>query len=214
MSAILSILTAAALIIYSLFRKRQPASEPEQVIIKRYVHPGHGWLRTNEDGDVIVGMDDFAQSVAGSIDCVMLPKLLRSVEQGGVAWTVMHGRRRIPMVSPVSGRVIEKNEMVLRDPSLINRSPYGDGWLFKVRPRKLPLQLHNLLTGRSAQQWQDAIRAQLSAFFAGTPALMYQDGGVMVEDLADRCSDDEWSRLQRQFFLVDDTPKSISEVKP
>jgi glycine cleavage system H protein len=158
-----------------------------------------------EDGDVIVGMDDFAQTLAGPIDRVELPRLLERVEQGGAAWTVMHGGRRIPMVSPVSGRVIEKNEMVLHDPSLINRSPYGDGWLLRVRPRRISVQLRNLLTGRSAQQWQDAVRAQLSAFFSGTPALMYQDGGVMITNLADRCSDDEWKRLLKQFLLVDES---------
>ena len=210
MSAILSLLTAAALILFGLFRKRHPAEKTEAVIVRRYVHPGHGWLRMTEDGDVIVGMDDFAQSIAGSIDQVKLPRLLHRVEQGGIAWTLLHGQRCIPMVSPVSGRVIEKNEMVIHDPSLINRSPYGDGWLFKVRPRRISVQLHNLLSGRSAQQWQDAVRAQLSAFFSGTPALMYQDGGVMMSNLADRCSDDEWRRLLKQFLLIDESTPHFS----
>jgi len=111
------------------------------------------------------------------------------------------------MVSPVTGRVIEKNEMVLNDPSLVNSSPYGDGWLIRVRPRRLPAQLHNMLTGKPAGQWQDAVRAQLSRFFSGTPALMYQDGGVLVTNLCERCSDDEWNRLLKEFFLVNEQTK-------
>ena len=88
-------------------------------------------------------MDDFAQSVIGSIEAVSAPPPVSSaVNQGGVAWEVVHGGRRLKMVSPVSGRVIEKNEMVLTNPPLVNTSPYGDGWLFRVRPDKLPPQLH------------------------------------------------------------------------
>jgi hypothetical protein len=111
------------------------------------------------------------------------------------------------MVCPVSGRVIEKNEMVLANPGLVNTSPYGDGWLIRVRPRRFSAELHNLITGRSASQWVDGARARLAGFFSGAPALMYQDGGVMLSDLADRCSDEEWERLLHEFFLADTTTK-------
>lgn len=184
--------------------RRRPVPETA-VLIRRYVHPGHAWVRETEDGDVLVGIDDFAQSVIGTVEGVELPRLLRRVEQGTVAWMIRHGERAVPMVSPVTGRVIEKNEMVLRNPGLVNTLPYADGWLIRVRPRKLPGQLHNLLTGRAAQQWIDGVRSRLGGFFSGTPALLYQDGGVMMNNLADRCSDPEWRRLVKEFFLTDET---------
>ena len=203
MSVMLALVAAAALIIIGMFRTRRIQPHVPPVLVQRYTHPGHGWVRMTEDGDVLVGMDDFAQSLIGSIDEVKLPGLLHGVSQGSVAWQVWHGHRPVPMVSPVTGRVIEKNEMVLRNPSLINTSPYGDGWLFKVRPKKLPSQLRNLLTGKAAQLWQDGVKARLIGFFSGTPALMYQDGGVLLKDLADRCSDEEWQQIVGEFFLTD-----------
>ena len=203
MSAILAIITAAILIVVGLLRPRHARKPVTQVLVRRYVHPGHGWIRMTEDGDVLVGMDEFAQSVVGSIDTVTLPRLLKRVEQGGAAWEVMHAGRKLRMVSPVSGRVVEKNEMVLLNPSLINTSPYGDGWLFKVRPTKLSPQLHNLLTGKSVAEWQESVRAALSRYFTATPALMYQDGGVMVSNLSERCSDEEWNGLTKEFFLTE-----------
>ncbi len=203
MSVILALVAVAALIIIGMFRTRKMQTHVSSVLVQRYTHPGHGWVRMTEDGDVLVGMDDFAQSLIGSIDEVKLPGLLRGVTQGAEAWQVWHGHRLVPMVSPVTGRVIEKNEMVLRNPSLINTSPYGDGWLFKVRPKNLTPQLHNLFTGKAAQLWLDGVRTRLSGFFSGTPALMYQDGGVLLNDLADRCSDEEWQDIAREFFLAD-----------
>jgi glycine cleavage system H protein len=202
---ILALATIIVLMVVGLIRRsRQRGAAPSPVIVKRYIHPGHTWVRETEDGNVLVGIDDFAQSLIGTIDGLELPRLLKSVEQGKVAWKVRHGSRAVPMVCPVSGRVIEKNEMVMARPTLVNTSPYGDGWLIRVRPRRLAAQLHNLITGRSAQQWLDSAWAQLARFFAGTPALMYQDGGVLLTDLADRCSDEEWGKLVSEFFLVDE----------
>ncbi|MBI4535002.1 MAG: glycine cleavage system protein H, partial [Ignavibacteriae bacterium] len=164
---------------------------------------GHTWTRLTENGDVLVGVDDFAQSLIGTIDEVKLPRLLRRVKQGGIGWQVWHGHRLVSLVSPVSGWVVQKNEMVLHNPSLVNVSPYGDGWLMRIKPRKLSSQLTNLLSGKAVQQWQEDAKAQLIWLFSGTPALMYQDGGMLLDNLADRCSDDEWKKVAKEFFLVE-----------
>jgi len=207
MSAILAFVTAAILILVGLFRRKRPAAHTDEVLVRRYTHPGHAWARVTEDGDVLVGVDDFAQSLIGSVDSVRLPRLLSRVKQGGIEMRLRHGKRELPIVSPVSGFVTEKNEMVSAHPGLVNSAPYGDGWLFRVRPVNLPLQVRNLMSGRTAQQWQDSVRVQLSKFFSGTPALMYQDGGMIVNDLADRCSDEEWKAITTDFFLADDKAK-------
>jgi glycine cleavage system H protein len=203
MSALLAVATAIVLIIWGVVRKQKTAETAKPVFVKRYIHPGHTWMSVTEDGDVLVGVDDFAQSLIGTIDAVELPGLLKRLEQGGVAWHIRHHKRVVPMVSPVSGRVIERNEMVLRDPMLINTSPYGDGWLLRVRPKRLRAQLNNLFAGKTAHQWIELAKLQLNRLFSGTPALMYQDGGVMLHNLADRCSDDEWKRVAKEFFLAD-----------
>jgi glycine cleavage system H protein len=205
MSAILALATVIVLMVVAMIRRsKDRVHTPAPVMLKRYIHPGHAWVRETEDGDALVGIDDFAQSLIGAVDGLELPRLLRSVKQGNVAWTVRHGSREVPMICPVSGRVMERNEMVMTDPALVNSSPYGDGWLIRVRPRRLQAELHNLLIGKSAHQWIDGARARLARFFAGTPVLMYQDGGVLMRNLAERCSEDEWSRLVHEFFLVDE----------
>jgi glycine cleavage system H protein len=203
MSAILAFVTALTLILIQGFRSKKLKDVREPVLVKRFVHPGHGWLRETEDGHVVVGMDNFAQIVLGAVHEVKLPRLLQHVEQGEVAWEVWHGNRRLRIVSPVSGWVVEKNAMVLQNPSLINSAPYGDGWLIKVKPYRLAHQLHNMLTGRAVQQWLDSLKDQLTRVFNTTPALLMQDGGVLLEDLSERCSDEEWRRIAKEFFLAE-----------
>lgn len=203
MSAILAIVTALVLIIIGTRRETKSARERTPALVNRYLHPAHTWLRVTEDGDVLVGVDGFTQSVIGTVDAVTLPRLLRKVHQGKVVVTLHHGSRSVDLVSPVTGRVIEKNESVVHHPSLVNASPYAEGWLFRVRPGTLQSQLQNLLSGRRMQQWQDLARTQLAQMFSASPALMYQDGGVPVENLAERCSDEEWHAVTQQFFLSD-----------
>lgn len=203
MSLILAVTVATIIVLIQMLRKDKPVKPPAAVLVKRYVHPGHAWMKVTQDGDVIVGIDEFSQSVIGRVDGVELPRLLRRVRQGEVGWRVKHGERVVPMRSPVSGRVVEKNEMVQNNPSLVNSSPYGDGWLFKVRPSKLSIQVSNLFTGHAATRWQDMQKSELARFFSGTPALMFQEGGVLLHDLADKCSETEWKEITRQFFQVE-----------
>ena len=205
MSVILAFITAMVLILFGTRLARKPKEEVDEVLVKRYVHSGHAWARITGEGYVVVGIDDFTQSVLGSVDAVKLPRLLKHVSQGSVGWTLQHGERRLPMVSPVSGWVVEKNETVLRNPSLLNSSPYGEGWLFKVKPYKISQQLHNLLTGKYAHQWQDMVRTQLNRFLTGAPALTYYDGGIMMSNLCDRCSEQEWDAIAKEFFLIDES---------
>lgn len=203
MSLILALVVATIIILARLMQTDRPKETPKPVLVKRYSHQGHAWMTLNQDGHVLVGIDDFGQSVIGSVDEVKFPKLLHRVRQGEVGWTVKHKGRTIPMRSPVTGWVVEVNEMVKNDPSLINSSPYGDGWLFKVRPTRLNPQLNNLFTGRAAMTWLDMERAELARFFSGTPALMFQEGGVLMKNLADKCSDEEWARIVHRFFHAD-----------
>jgi glycine cleavage system H protein len=205
MSIILAVTAALVLVLADLIATRKVQGKRTEALARKLFHPGHTWMRVTEDGDVLVGIDEFAQSLLGSINGIELPRLLRRVRQGSVAVTVRHGNRVAQFVSPVSGRVVEKNEMVVHNPSLVNTSPYGDGWLLRVHPKGLPAQMNNLMGGKSVHQWQELALSRLHQFFSGTPALLYQDGGVLSSDLADRCSDEEWARLTREFFLHDGT---------
>ena len=100
MSVILGIATACILIIWGLLRTKKQHTAP--VLVRRYIHPGHAWMRETEDGDVLVGIDDFAQAVVGTVREVELPRLLKHVKHGEAAWRVRHHHRLVPFVSPVT----------------------------------------------------------------------------------------------------------------
>jgi glycine cleavage system H protein len=92
----------------------------------------HEWIRV--DGtEATVGITDFAQGQLGDIVFVELPEAGRQVSKGGEAAVVESVKAASDVYAPVSGEVIEANQALSDDPSLVNTAPEGDGWFFKLR---------------------------------------------------------------------------------
>ncbi|MCS7082157.1 MAG: glycine cleavage system protein GcvH [Bacteroidetes bacterium] len=104
----------------------------------------HEWIRLESDGTAVVGITDFAQSELGDIVFVELQAVGTALEQNAVFGTVEAVKTVSELYLPVAGEILEHNEAVLRDPSLLNRDPYGAGWLVRIRPRDVA-QLELLL---------------------------------------------------------------------
>jgi glycine cleavage system H protein len=86
------------------------------------------------DGDVAtVGITDYAQSSLGDIVYVELPRIGSQLEQGGAIGVVESVKAVSDVFTPVGGEVIAVNSEIESDPALVNRDPFGSGWLFKVK---------------------------------------------------------------------------------
>jgi len=92
----------------------------------------HEWVKV--DGDVAtVGITDYAQNSLGDIVYVELPKVGAQVEQAGAVGVVESVKAVSDLFSPVGGEITEVNSELDNDPALVNREPYGGGWMFKIR---------------------------------------------------------------------------------
>lgn len=92
----------------------------------------HEWIKV--DGDTgIVGITDHAQNELTDIVYVDPPKVGSAVTAGQAAAVVESVKAASDIYSPVDGEVVAVNESLSANPSLVNTSPYDEGWLFKVR---------------------------------------------------------------------------------
>lgn len=92
----------------------------------------HEWLRI--DGDVAtIGITDFAQSQLGDVVFVELPKPGRKLKKTEAAAVVESVKAASDVYAPVSGEVVEVNDAVTAEPSLVNSDAGGKAWFFKVR---------------------------------------------------------------------------------
>lgn len=122
------------------------------VILKdlHYSVDDHTWLQINDDGTVTVGMTDVAQNMAGPILHAKVKKVGATRAKGKPLGTVESSKWVGPVKSPISGDIVEVNEKLAGDPKLINRSPYKNGWILKLKPTNLDAELAEMMTGDDA----------------------------------------------------------------
>jgi glycine cleavage system H protein len=110
----------------------------------------HEWVRL--DGDVAtIGITDFAQDQLGDIVYLALPKPGTSLEQFAKIGEIESVKSVSDLYTPVGGEVSEINQAAVDSPEIVNTSPYGDGWLMRVRGVG-PDQIERLL---SAEQYAE-----------------------------------------------------------
>lgn len=111
-----------------------------------YYHKDHAWARV--DGTkVTVGMNDFFQKEAGDIVFIDLPDTEDEVSQGEVCGKIQSRKWIGKLVAPVSGEIVETNEDIEEDTSLVNSDPYGKGWILVIEASNLDEELKNLMRG-------------------------------------------------------------------
>jgi len=112
----------------------------------------HFWVRVEGD-TVVMGMDDFAQKLAGEVVYAQLPEEGKKVKKGKKFAKVESGKWLGKVIAPCDGEIVAVNEKLEEKPGLINEDCYGAGWMYKIKADDLS-QLADLIKG-------DAMRARL-----------------------------------------------------
>jgi glycine cleavage system H protein len=105
----------------------------------------HEYVKTSADPAIVqVGITDHAQSELGDVVYVELPKPGAALGRGEAFGTIEAVKAVSDLLTPLAGTVTEVNATLAGDPALVNRDPYGDGWMIKLRV-KSPAELKTLL---------------------------------------------------------------------
>ena len=94
----------------------------------------HEWIRSEEDGTVVMGITDHAQEALGDMVYVELPEVGAQLNAGEACAVVESVKAASDVYSPIAGEVVAANEALADTPELVNASAYGDGWLVRLRP--------------------------------------------------------------------------------
>jgi glycine cleavage system H protein len=118
-----------------------------------YERSQHLWVQPGAENAVVVGVDSLGLEALGELAYVSLQGVGSRVERGEPLGTLEAAKMTTDVASPVSGRIMDRNEAVLKDPLLVNRDPYGKGWLVRIEPTSWESESSDLVSGRAIVDW-------------------------------------------------------------
>ncbi|MGD8439588.1 MAG: glycine cleavage system protein H [Holophagae bacterium] len=174
-----------------------------EIIVPRtlFFHPGHGWARLDEDGTITVGIDDLLRTLISEVSSVDLPTVGEPVVVDQPIVRVGCGGRTLRVRAPISGRVIEINRQLGRDPSRLRWRPYKEGWACRLAPGdRLADELGDLVIGAEAERWMARDIRRVDEMFRT---------GLLeppIEGALGRAPEPVWTTLERELLWSDGDP--------
>ncbi len=167
-----------------------------------YYHRGHGYTMLDYGGRIRVGMDDFSSRLLGRPDKVEVLSVGETVRQNQIGWTVERDGHSASMFSPVDAVVGAVNYKAVKDPILLNSSPYEKGWLYLLEPIKLKENLKDLLYGDEVTAWARAESNRLRSLVGAEIGPTASAGGALTRDIYGALPELGWDRLVHEFLLT------------
>jgi glycine cleavage system H protein len=141
-------------------KRAEPLATPVQLLYT----PKHTWAQMMPDGNIRVGVSDYAQRQLKGISHIhaeSVGKEINKMEPFGVAETWMF---MLDLYAPVSGKIVKVNEHLKNDPNVINADPYTEGWIAEIKPKNslvLEQELKNLLSAREYNEFVSKLEGRL-----------------------------------------------------
>lgn len=120
-----------------------------------YDRATHIWVR-NGSGVVTIGLDALSLESLGDMAYISLQAVGIRVRRGEPVGTLEAAKMVGDLIAPVSGTIAARNEEVLRDPTHVNRDPYGAGWLLQLTPSDWARESTELVHGDGLTAWVEA----------------------------------------------------------
>lgn len=172
-----------------------------------YYDKTHTWAFMEKDGTVKIGIDDFLQHITGPLTRVKMRNTNEKIKKGSQILSIIQNGKQLNIYSPVSGTIKEQNESLSKNSSLINSSPYSDGWVYRIEPSKWLSEIQFLLMGGKYEKWIKNEFSRLKEFFAGTfnPSTegltnVLQDGGELKDGILADLGPEVWEDFQTYFL--------------
>jgi glycine cleavage system H protein len=125
----------------------------EVVLDRAYDPESHLWVQRLDDARVRVGMDPLGVETSGTLAQLAFSPLGTDVTRGGPFGSLEAAKFVGPLVAPVSGTIAAHNEAALADPSVVERDPFGEGWLVELAVSALDSELALLVSGDAVRPW-------------------------------------------------------------
>lgn len=173
-----------------------------------YFDKTHTWAFMEKDGNVKIGLDDFLQHVTGTLNRIIMKEPGEIVRKGEKILTIVRDGKQLNIYSPISGIIVEQNQKLISDTSVINSSPFSKGWIYLIEPKNWLREIQFMIMGENYREWLQNEFTRLKDFFATstrTNSVAYvhttlQDGGELTDNVLADLEPEVWEDFQTKFI--------------
>ncbi|SHI52865.1 Glycine cleavage system H protein (lipoate-binding) [Tangfeifania diversioriginum] len=188
-------------------KMRKPLTENSlQVPEGLYFDKTHTWVYMERDGIVRLGIDDFLQRVTGTFTRIKMKNPGEKIKKNDPVMTLIQNGKQIVLYAPVSGTIRQMNESLIDKPSVMNSSPFKEGWVYAIEPANWLREIKFLKMAQDYREWIKGEFVRLRDFFAEsvpsclTGHVIYQDGGEFSDAVLQNLSPEVWEDFQKHFI--------------
>jgi len=168
----------------------------------------HTWSHLLKSGDAKVGLDDFLMHLTGEVRFINVKTAGDFVQKGELMAEVDQNGKILKIASPLSGIIIDSNELLKKEPGILNEDPYGEGWIYKIKPAKWIEETSTYYIAEEAVAWskkelerfKDFMAESMKKYNPETTNLILQDGGELCDQPLSELPDPVWQDFQKSFL--------------
>jgi glycine cleavage system H protein len=168
----------------------------------------HTWAHLQKSGNALVGLDDFLLHITGEVRFKNLKAPGDSIKKGEIMAEVIQDGKTLQISSPLSGEIDDMNLLLNETPVILNEDPYGDGWLYVIKPTKWIQETSSYFIADEAIAWsknelsrfRDFMAESMKKYSPETTMVILQDGGELCDQPLSELPEPVWQDFQKSFL--------------
>jgi glycine cleavage system H protein len=173
-----------------------------------FYNKNHTWAHLEKSGIADVGLDDFLLHITGEVKFSNLKNPGNFINKGENLADIYQNGKLLQIYSPISGRIMNTNEMLYKNPGIINEDPYGKGWIYKIKPSEWIAETDSYFMAEEAIAWskkelerfKDFLAVSLKKYTPETSMVILQDGGELCDQPLSELPIEVWRDFQKSFL--------------
>jgi glycine cleavage system H protein len=175
-----------------------------------YHSQNHTWAFLEKNGEAKVGLDDLLLHITGEVKCRSLKSTGEIINKGDLLFEIDQNGKLLQVFSPISGKIVNSNNEIDSNPELLNEDPFGDGWIYKIKPSDWKNETHSYFLAEEATDWSNKELVRFKDFLAESvkkyspeqSMVILQDGGELRDNTLSELPDEVWKDFQKDFLNV------------
>ena len=173
-----------------------------------YHSKNHTWAFLEKNGEAKVGLDDLLLHITGEVKIRTLKNAGDTISKGDMLLEIDQNGKLLQVFSPISGKILDSNDEIDTNPELLNEDPFGDGWIYTIKPSNWKAETHAYFLAEEATDWSKKELERYKDFLAESSRkysteqsmVVLQDGGELRDNTLSELPHEVWKDFQNDFL--------------